>query len=214
MVSLTRTARNSQRPFARRNPLSLEPLETRDCPTLLLGSSLYVDSPTLSLHIDGVGPQRSVLVSGDVTGTPFAAGRAVTLAGVVNDVVYTDANGHYRAREAANSLGTIYAETTDGLSNIAQAVIQAPDPVISNFTWTNNLGLWTFSGVVNAPDLTEMTVTLQNFNEKLNVQVTVGSSGAFSYTLALNMPTDMGTATCDAIDVWGQSAQTAYTYVY
>src|SRR5437016_2229058 len=114
---LTRPVRRSHsRPIrpTNRTQLSLQRLESRDCPS----------SPDLRLATSGSsitfdhshGPSRSVYIEGTVTDDNPAHLR-VTLSGVVQGTTYTDSSGNFSITLTASSLGTIYAQTIDQQGN-------------------------------------------------------------------------------------------------
>jgi hypothetical protein len=198
--------------------LTLEILEQRDCPSGPT-TGFGISSEVLTVNVAATGSQKNVLVSGTLTGAPNNANQAIVLSGVVSDTVRTDANGNFSATEKASGLGNVAAQTYDQLSNLALANLSVAKPVIetdanSTFTYSEYLGVWTFSGHVSQGQLDGMTVTINNGKTLNNVAVNVNAFGNFVWIGRLCMPYDQGACSAQATDVWGQNSDYAWTSIY
>src|SRR5262245_38978571 len=107
----------------RRRPrrLSVEILETRDCPS----ANLTLDSLVL--------PGHEFHLSGSVVGS-FLPGSTVVLPGAVTGECVIDTSGHYSFDTTFGSLGDVTAKGMFGLTAFTNAVtteIATPAPVMS-----------------------------------------------------------------------------------
>jgi hypothetical protein len=185
--------------------LSLERLETRDCPSVITLGVTY-------------GTQRNITLSGNVTGTPNPGGLTVQFTGQAVGTATTDANGHYSASLVALGLGNVNASTTDGQSNTAIVTLTDTRPVISGFGGAEGPGdVWVFSGTVTAGNGGAYGLTVNLGGQPVDVQnksVTVTSDGSFALAIQLNgKQNDNGIVTAQTTDWWGLTSSPVETYV-
>jgi hypothetical protein len=182
---------------------TLESLEARDCPS------------TLSLSITGYAANKTVTAAGQVGNTPNPGGLTVqlNLNGQAWCSTTTDANGNWSISAPAPALGTITAETTDGQSNTAQAVLTASQrPVVSNLTFVDDGNRWfVFSGHVNDDNYQGEVVQFSGTVKSLfGRTVPVDSAGNFRILVQLDgKPDDAGTLFAQAVDWYGLTSDYA-----
>jgi len=189
--------------------LAVEQLETRDCPTPVI-NYFYVGASGGSGHI--------VNLSGSVSDS-YPGGLVVTFSGCgVSTSVRLSSSGTFSTSSTATSLGTVTAvvenTSTQVSGNPAYANITDAAPVISNFTASRIAGnYWTFSGqVTDDQSVSGLVITLGGINALQGVTVTPNSQGWFTYSCTV-APSDSGTATAQAQDIWGVLSNTAWTIV-
>jgi hypothetical protein len=207
-------------PFYRRPPLFLEALERRDCPSGpgglvgLSSTAMPVGSgEVVTLNLAPTGTGMSVVASGALTGATAVSNVQIDLHGEIEGTVLTDANGLFSKTFTAAGLGLVTAQTHDLLSSIASATLAVEGPAISSFSWSESLGLYTFSGTMSSGQFDGMTVVINNGATLNNIKVTVDANGNFTYsTNQINFPADQGIVYVTATDIWGQS-DTASTYL-
>jgi hypothetical protein len=167
-------------------------------------------APTLTLNLT-YGSQKSVTLSGKVTDID-AGGRTVQLTGVVNATVTTAADGTFTFTTTATGLGTVQGSTTDlwlQTSNTPQVTVSCPPPQISTFTASQgDNNMWTFSGNVNAQSPAGLIITFGGLPELVGKTAAVAADGTFSITVQLQ-PGEIGTATAQTVDWWGQNSNQA-----
>jgi hypothetical protein len=217
---------------------TLERLEERDCPsTIMLFISGYAPNKQVTLTgVVSAGPgSPSGLGAGGLTtgsnGTPAnpgnpmgvgttpptawsPAGLTVQLTGAASGTATTDANGNFSVTLTATALATIYASTTDGLSNTASVLLADVAPTISNFAFTeDSSNLYVFSGTVTGNNAGEV-VTLGGMVAATDGQVLpVSSTGYFSLAIQLTGASNDGSITAQATDWWGLTSNLAETWV-
>ena len=181
---------------------TLESLERRDCPS------------TISLITTNRSGRNTVSIMGRVFNTPSPGGLTVNLGGVVNGTATTTAYGTFSAVLPASALGTVTAATADGQSNVAQSNLSDPSQQISTFSYTEYcIGMFDFSGHVNGGYQGE-TVNLGGLQSLQGVTATVDANGNFSVCVQLqDNQYDMGNATAQAVDAWGQTSNLATDWV-
>jgi hypothetical protein len=204
MLSLIR--RRPRSPAAvRRRPvrLELEGLEGRDCPS----------APVITSMSFTELPQRVVNIKGTVTDDHDVTQVQVSLSGVVVDVATVNGQGQFNVQLTAKGLGQVTAVAYDPQQQLASAPyvlqITSAAPVINTFTAVPNPdGTWTFSGHLTDAAPQGETVMLGGLRSLAGTAATVNSTGDFSVTIALQTG-DMGTATAQMTDWWGQPSNQA-----
>ena len=182
----------------------LEQLEDRYCPS------------TISLNVmEMSNSTKMVGLMGQVTNTPSPSDLTVQLSGEVTGTVTTNSSGYFYTGLPAAGLGTVYAATTDGQSNIAEVTLIDPmPPQIDQFSYTDYPNdMYVFMGHVNGGYQGEV-VNLGGLQDLQGKTATVESNGDFSIAVRLNgQMSDNGDATAQTSDVWGTSSNQAATWV-
>lgn len=204
---LSRNRTGNQRPsrhakWRRSVPLSLEQLETRDCPSgFLLDSFAYA--------MTGVGRQVQLMGSVDVLDTPST----VTFSGKIVGSATTDQFGRFDVIETASGVGLVTAiayNSVYGYSNSLSVTLQVVAPVtsIDSVVYGSQLNRTvTINGFVGAGQPAGLTVTLGGV---LPATTVTNANGYFTYTGNASGP---GNVTAQATDIWGQQSNIAQTYV-
>lgn len=178
----------------------LEQLEDRYCPS------------TISLGVmEMSNSSRMVELGGQVTNTPSPGGLTVQLSGEVTGTTTTNSGGYFFVTLQAAGLGTVYAATTDGQSNVAQVTLTDPSPPqINDFSYIEYPGgMYEFVGHVNGGYSGEV-VNLGGIQDLQGKTATVGSNGDFSIVVQLNgQMSDNGEITAQTSDVWGTNSNVA-----
>jgi hypothetical protein len=195
--SFKRASQKPARSTSRYVRPTLESLEARDCPS------------TLTLQITSLAQNKMVTVGGQLTNDPNPSSKTVQL--YLSNVpwCYTtpDANGNYRITMAAGTLGTITAETTDGLSNIASAVLaDSQTPTVDSFYWIAETGHWfTFYGHVRDDNVQGEIVQFGGMPKDLQGKTAaVDANGNFQFSIQFDgLPDDNGLPGVRAVDWWG-----------
>jgi hypothetical protein len=214
--------------------LSLEHLETRDCPA----------APVVTAFTAVAGIQHHVLLSGTVQDNNLA-GATVQFSGVASGMTSVYADGTFSFETDASSLGQITATVHDNenlWSNPFSTNIANNRPVINNFQVINRgNGMWELRGQVIDESAAGMVVRFGGLSgsgssgsgfASLSMsiddggttsggtsggasngqQVTVGSDGWFSTTLYLGANFS-GVVSADTTDCWGVASNTVYYLV-
>jgi hypothetical protein len=205
--------------------LSLEHLETRDCPA----------APVVTAFTAVAGIQHHVVLSGTVQDDNLA-GATVQFSGVACGMSSVQADGTFSFETDASSLGQITATAHDNenlFSNPFSTNIANNRPVITNFQVINRgNGMWELRGEVFDESAAGMVVRFGGLNTSggssrpslsMSIdgstsgcsggqQVTVGSDGWFSTTLYLGANFS-GVVTADTTDCWGVASSTVYYLV-
>ncbi len=172
-------------------------------------------APSISFGVTGHGPNKTVTITGQVSGSS-PAGLTVTLSGVVSGPATTNSSGSFTYTGSASALGQVTATVTDAFGESGTESEQFTDspPTISNFqaTYASETGTWTFSGQVMSVYADGMTVTLNGLPGIGSATTTVGSDGTFVYDVLLP-PTWSGPISAVTTDPWGEVSNTAITYV-
>jgi hypothetical protein len=150
------------------------------------------------------GTMNNVTLSGQVSGLNVG-GQTIDFGGPVNGSTTTNADGTFCVTLPASGMGTFQAWADNGLSNVATATLSTPAPTITNFGVSDSFGVWTFTGAIEAPPTSNITVTLNNGVTLQNQIVTLNSNNTFSYSVTLTSA-DNGLVTCYATDQWNQQA--------
>ena len=182
----------------------LEQLEDRYCPS------------TISLSVMEISnSNKMVELGGQVTNTPSPSDLTVQLSGEITGTVTTNSSGYFYTVLPAAGLGTVYAATTDGQSNIAQVTLTDPmPPQIDQFSYMEYPGgMFMFVGHVNGGYQGEV-VNLGGIQDLQGKTATVDSNGDFSIVVRLNgQMSDNGDATAQTSDVWGTNSNQATDWV-
>jgi hypothetical protein len=183
----------------------LEALEARDAPA------------TLTLNVT-YGYGKNVTVSGDLTDTSTPGYQLITIQGVVNGQVVTDANGHYSLEATPQYLGSVGARKTDGSSNIATNAVTDMPPVITVLDAIEGAGrMWTIRGTLTYHrPFDTLTVNFGGAPAHINGKTTTASSdGAFTLSVELDgTMNDNGTMWAQAVSVWGLLSERAYETIH
>lgn len=220
-----------RRPPLNRVVLSLEHLETRDCPA----------APVVTAFTAVAGIQHHVMLSGTVQDDNLA-GATVQFSGVASGQASVHADGTFSLETDASSLGQITATVHDNenlWSDPFSTNIANNRPVINNFQVINRgNGMWELRGQVIDESAAGMVVRFGGLPASggfgagfasLSMcvdgtgaaggaasggsqQVTVGSDGWFSTTLYLGANFN-GVVAADTTDCWGVAANTVYYLV-
>jgi len=176
-----------------------------------------VSDPGVSLSVlVAQGPGRTVTVTGQVSANS-PAGLTVTLSGVVSGSVITTSNGTFSWTGTASGLGQIQATVTDvwGVTASSSTTLTDNPPKIVNFQAINNgKNSWTFTGQVQYAYAAGLVVTLGGIPSLVNANAsaTVQANGTFTLNIMLQ-PGEIGSATAECTDAWGQASTVATTYV-
>jgi hypothetical protein len=172
----------------------LETLEGRALPSTLTFSVEY-------------GINRSVTLSGDLTGTSTLWGHTIQFSGKVSGSTTTDSNGAFEVVLSASGVGDVTAVDTDGRSNTALLTLVDEAPVLTDFLATAEGGnLWLLKGdVTYSQPFTSiqvnfggMPVSLQGFT------TTTNTTGHFEVAIELNgQASDNGSAWAEAVSCFG-----------
>src|SRR5262245_5922676 len=210
--------------------LSLEHLETRDCPA----------APVVTAFTAVAGIQHHVQLSGTVQDDNLA-GATVQFSGVASGATSVNADGTFSFETDASSLGQITATVHDNQnlwSNPFSTDIANDRPVINNFQVINRgNGMWELRGRVIDESAAGMVIRFGGLPasgtpSRLSMsiddvgapgggasgganngqQVTVGSDGWFSTTLYLGANFN-GVFSADTTDCWGVASNTVYYLV-
>lgn len=176
-------------------PLSLERLETRDCPS---GGPLI-----MSLNIAALNDGRRVEITGTVEDDSAGPGSVcLNFSGVATGQVYADAVGQFDYITTATGLGTVTAVGVDGdglASPPRNAVLAVAPPTLSlNVAYGTQRNV-TLSGTVTAGQPGGLTVT---FSGKAGGSAATDAYG--KYSLA-TQASGLGTVTASVTDAWGQT---------
>lgn len=193
-----RAPSRSRAPVARRlTRLTLEALETRDCPA----------APALTLTAEML-PDQLVHLSGVVTDEQPQA-TLVQFMGAVKGVAAPDAAGNYSAVVPADSIGTVTAIASDVeslTSDPAEAGLTSNPPVIVNFTATpDGPYRWIFSGEVIDEAACGLTVLLSGPGN-FSATAVVGEDGRFCY-VATFTGTPPESVCAQTWDWWGLESE-------
>ena len=202
MLGLFRKSRRKQPSIpVNRVRLSLESLESRDCPS----------APTISLNI-AYGAERMVTLSGQVTDDQSTSGLSVTFSGAVQATTFTNADGTFSMQTQASSLGNIEATAVDigGLpSNTATVTVATNAPQITDTSCSEGVnGWWTFTGRVIDESAANLVIRFAGLTSVANQTVTVEADGTFCFIVQLQ-PGEEGTVTAVTTDWWGIQSNTA-----
>lgn len=183
---------------------SLEALEDRFSPA------------TLSLNVSyGLG--RLVTLHGSLTDTSTPGNQLITIQGVVNGQVVTDAAGNYSLGATPNYLGMVSAQKTDGSSNVASAPITDIPPTIRAFDAIEGPGnMWTLTGTLTYHrPFDTLTVHIGGVPVHINGRTTTAdSTGAFGVAVQLDgTVNDNGSIWAEALSPWGLVSERAYEYI-
>lgn len=195
---LTRPSRSRKSLVRRSTPLCLERLEDRLCP-----------AETISLNVTYL-PGSEATFSGHLQNQngPMA-NQVINLTGPVQASTTTDSQGNYSVTQAVPQLGTEYAASADGLSNIAQFTLQGGGVTIGNFSATDlGNGYWLFSGTVSGASTQGAVVNFSGITPLQGQSTSVNADGTFSF-YATVPPDQIGTVNAQAIDWWGDASPTA-----
>jgi len=171
---------------------------------------------TLTLNVTyGLG--RNVTLSGDLTDTSHPAGQLITIQGMVNGQVVTDAQGHYSLNATPQYLGTVGARKSDGSSNVATNAITDAAPVLNVLKATEGIDhVWTISGTLtyNRP-FDSLTVNFGGVPAHIVGQTTTATSdGAFTLSVRLDGTTqDNGTIWAEALSPWNLVSNRLYATI-
>jgi hypothetical protein len=213
MFSRSRRAAQTVKPSSFRP--ALERLEDRDCPsTITLSVAGYAANKQVTLTGDVSGPGSMNNLMGGTGPAWSPAGLTVQLSGAASGSATTDANGHFSVTLTATALDSVFASTTDNLSNTASVMLMDVAPQISNFAFTeDSLNVYVFSGTVNGNNAGEV-VTLGGMVAATDGKVlTVSSTGYFSLVIQLCGHDDHGSLTAQATDWYGLTSNLAITWV-
>jgi hypothetical protein len=150
-------------------------------------------------------PNQMVTLTGTVTNDQPAS-VVLNFTGAVADTASADAAGHFRLTSQGNYLGAVSAVATDGqnlTSDTVTAQVSTPAPYISYRVTPGTGRSVTLSGTVTSVDKGSLTIT---FNGVVTGSVATNADGTFSYTATA---TGQGNVYATAVDLWGQSSNTA-----
>jgi hypothetical protein len=207
----TRTPR-TRKPTRRTTTLWLESLEDRLSPAGGSGGTGF--SPeTITLNVTYL-QDRQAIFSGQLTNSSGpVANQTINLTGVVNTTTTTDSQGDYNITVSVPQLGTEYAASADGQSNTAQFTLVGGTPVISNFTAVaEGNGLWLISGSVSGAPTQGEVVNFGGITPLQGQSTEVNDDGTFEF-YAIIPSGEGGWASAQAVDWWGDTSDTAATYV-
>jgi large repetitive protein len=183
-----------------RTRLTLEFLETRDCPATTTAIT------TLSA---AVLPGRMVQLTGQVA-SDNPAGVTLTFSGVMSGTTSPDASGHFSYTAQASALGTVSAVAVDQnnvSSDPATALVSTPAPALTLTVSYGTQHTVTLSGQVTDVDAGSLTVT---FTGVVSGSVRTQSDGSFSYTAQAS---GLGNIQATTVDLWSQASNTAQVAV-
>jgi len=229
----------SERPAATRRRLALEPLESRDCPSMIMpieshdSASTFIPTHVLPADLSAATPGNTlnltvshtylaghdVHFTGAVSG-PGAAKAMVEFQGEVSGLVSPNPDGTFDFVATADDLGNVLVGAVNGstvTSNITSDPIANTAPVIVNFA-VKHLDSTTcvFTGQVQANYPPGLVVYFGGAPASLlNQQAVVQSDGTFSLTLSMTQgAADTGNADVQVrADWWGAASDFAYVLV-
>lgn len=173
------------------------------------------NAPGVTLTVSQ-GANRTVYIQGQVT-DESPGGINVTLSGVVSAVVTTTSNGMFTYSGTASSLGGITASAANcwGLTGSASATLINAAPSIVDFQAVNVVNnTWVIQGRVVDEFAAGLIVHLTSTIASLNgIDLTVDSSGWFSYTVQLQPGNDVGDLSVVTTDWWGVQSTTVNTSI-
>lgn len=211
MFGLWSRSPRTRKPVARRTPtLCLERLEDRLSPS---GASAVSGGELLTMNVTYLQGKQATF-SGQLTnGSGAVANQSINLTGVVAATVTTNATGNYSITLKIPQLGTEYAASSDGLSNIAQFTLVGGSPAIGNFTAkAEGGGLWLFTGSVSGAPTQGEVVSFGGINALQGKSTTVNADGSFSFC-AIVKSGQGGWASAEAVDWWGDTSEPAAAFV-
>lgn len=205
---LTRSPR-IRKPHTRRSTtLYLERLEDRLAPTTASSTE------SLTLNVTYLQDKRATF-SGqltDVSGSPVA-NQTINLTGVINATATTNSHGGFSITLAIPKLGGESASSADGRSNTPQVTLAGGNPVIDDFTAiAEGNGLWLFSGKVTGAPTQGEVVNFGGITPLQSQSTKVNSDGTFDF-YAIVPSGEGGWASAEAVDWWGETSETAATFV-
>src|SRR5436190_6959137 len=208
---LTRSVRRSLARPSRCKPatrLGIERLEGRDCPSGLQISFDYTHGANRTVNIEGCVSEDGddPGYHGRMGGQQNLGGLTVTFSGAVQGQATTDGSGGFSATLTANSLGTFWAQTTDGQGNdsdYCQAELTNAAPTITLSKVQSPTYGWYVYGTVGDESAAGLTVSFTSPISSINGHTaTVGSDGSFYYAFALTN-TSGGGVYAQVTDWWG-----------
>lgn len=177
----------------------LEQLETRDCPSAAVITSLSAVSTN----------GQTVQISGTVQ-DESPGGCVVQTTGAASIAIQVNADGTFTATVPVSSVTVVQAKATDPQGLISDPVETKVDlpPQILNFVGTHGTGnYWTFTGkVVDESPLT-CHVQLGGVTALQTATVQINADGTFAVTV--EMPPTTWVATAQATDALGQVSNIA-----
>lgn len=189
--------RSTSRKTLNRPRLSVEQLETRDCPALILQSFLTVNAQVLAGH--------QVELTGTLSGAD-AADETVIFSGAVTGSTITDADGDYSFTTADATLGTVSAVALDlqkDMLGTASTVVAVDAPAVTlSLTYVSQQTV-TLSGTLTDIDAAGQTVT---FTGLVAASAVTDANGNFSYNAEVS---GVGAIDAATTDLWGQASNTA-----
>ncbi len=180
-------------------------------------AEVELSSPAPSVTLNPVTFQggQTITVSGQVTDAADPGDCLVTLSGAVSGSVWTNPDGSFSYTTWTSGLGALDAVATDvwgQMSNAAEVELSSPAPSVTlnpvTFQGSGQTVTVTVTGQVS--DAVDPGSFLVSLSGVVSGQVQTNPDGTFSYT-----STTSGTGVIDAstTDVWGQSSNTAQTYL-
>jgi len=178
--------------------LSVERLETRDCPAAITLNAAVVCGSLVEL-------------SGQVTDAP-STGVSVHFSGAVYHSTFTQPDGSFSLFADVASLGTVHAVAYDEngieISSIADAEITSNAPQIVLTSVTNSNGnYWTITGHVTDENPGGLVVRFGG--PASGWTTTVKANGAFTVTCYIDENYAYGSLTAMTTDWWGLDSNTA-----
>lgn len=177
-----------------RVPLSLEALETRDCPT----------APQITMNVTLLDDQM-VRLSGTVM-DEMPSSVFITFSGVVSDQTVPEPGGNYSLDVQASQLGWIYAQGVDDEafgSNIVSYQLTSAVPSITLSVSYGTQRTVTLSGSVTDEVRGGRLVA---FTGRVENSVFTQADGTFSLTVEA---AGLGNVLASTTDPWGQASNTA-----
>lgn len=223
---LSRPRQRTMPPARRPVQLSLEFLETRDCPSgnpvtpppLSGGANppppVVNPAPTIQMMVT-YGAQRTITLTGRVFDLN-PGGLTVNFTGVVNSSAVTGPDGSFSLTTQASTLGTVEAVTKNAqgvASDKVTVLIVSGTPTISNFAAAQGFeNQWTFTGKVTDESADGLVVSLGGLDSLQGQTIAVGADGWFRITIQLQEG-ETGVATALTTDWWGLTSQEAWCLV-
>jgi hypothetical protein len=182
--------------------LCLERLEDRLSPAIFTGE-------TITLNVTYLQGKEATFSGHLQNQNGPMANQTVNLTGAVTASTSTDSRGNYSITLAVVQLGPEVAASADGLSNIALCALQGGSPTISGFSaaYQGN-GLWLFSGTVTGASAQGAVVNFGGIVPLQGQSTEVNSDGTFEF-YAYVPENQIGDATAQAVDWWGDASQVA-----
>jgi hypothetical protein len=194
--------RKKVRPTPRFARPSLEALEGRDAPS------------TLAITLE-YGGGKCGNISGTLGDTANPGGQTIVFSGITTGTCTTSSDGTFVFPCVFTSLGTVSARGPG--SNVATATLNIAPPHLNSFdAYEQPMGFSLQGSVSYSSIFSDVTIRFGGAPQSLqNATCMVDYTGNYNYVALLNgTSSDNGTATAQAVDVWGQTSNIVCDYIH